>query len=270
MDFKTSNFSENSQELKDIFFNRPVSSLGRPKVVLLAARNTTLSDISKVYEIIASFGHNCILIVDEKLKLAELPADVVLQSGKQASYSNSNEAVEQIENASALFVMSGGEVNASMEVLVSKLELQHIGFVQTDTESLINYSWDTNNKLCLSSTRQLLSGSRQSDSGTTGLKLKADNLFGLSEKLNSAIAAVDPNQALALDSRDKQNVAVINSDRTIDKVALSAIIFALLAERSRPLSSGWLNYVLAAGYLYRKHYFQSGPQGLRRFLNSQF
>lgn len=270
MDFKTTNFSEGPKELKDIFFNRPVSTLGRSQVAILVSRNTSLGDVSKAYEILNCFGHNCVLIVDEKLKMPGLPASIILQSGRQTSYANSDEAIEQIKNSSALLVLAATEANAAMQVLISKLEDQDLDFVQTDNKSFFSSTWKSRGKLCLGSTSKLLSSVSQVRSKSTGLKLKSDYLYALSENLSSAIVAIDPHQALALDAHDRENVAVINSERLIDRLALSVIVFGLLAERPQPLQAGWLDYILAAGHLYCRHYAESGTRGLRQFLNSQF
>lgn len=270
VDFETTNFSTDSKVLDDILFNRPIKSVGRHRVALLVTRNASLRSIDKVYEIFKSFGLNCALVVDERLSIAQVPAEIVLKSSHKVSYSNVDEALELIQDCSALFVLTGGEINAAMGLLIAKLADRYAGFVLADDKQIFGQSWKKASKVVIGPTRKLLKDVKAPGSRESGLRLKADYLFGVSKIYDCSIIATDPNQALALNHENRDSVAVVNSEYQIDPMALSAIIFALLAEKATPIDGVWLNYILVAGYLYRNHYQKKGPQALGRYLNSQF
>jgi hypothetical protein len=270
LDFITNSNKDSDAVLKKVLFDRPVSSLARPQIAMLVGKYCDLRNINTIYEILIAIGFMPIIIADNDFKLTGLPADIFMMSKDKKSYANSDEIIMTINNCSTVLVLTGGEINSCLDILLSKLALSYKGVLASDNIAMFGQPWATDHKIVYGPTKKLIESLGYKLSKETGLKLKAEYLGNIAELTGALVVAVDDRQALVVDPNQKDSVGVINCADNIKLSDFSAIAVGLIAEKISGAISNPVDYVLAAGNLYRNYYSKEGAKGLKLFLNSQF
>ena len=174
MDFITSKPTIDQAELKKILFNRPVSIFQKPSVGIVAGKYAKLPVLNELYDVLASFGLDPIIVADEQNKSLALPADIFLEtSAKLGLYKNADEAIEALRVCKLVFFISGEEINAAFALFCEKLAKVFNHFAVVDDKKLITKEWAGISTIVYGSTKNLLRGSSATISKQTGLKLKA-------------------------------------------------------------------------------------------------
>lgn len=259
----------NSSVIEKILFDRPVSSLARPNIAIIVSKYAELKIIFNIFEIFRTMGFIPILIADHDFKATGLPADVFMQSKDKRTYLNTDEIIHTVEGCGGVLVVTGGEVNSALELLLSRLASTYKGLIATDNITLFGNNWVSTNKFVFGGTKKLIKSLGYNLSDNDGLKLKAEYLSKISALTDSLILAVDGNQALAVSSKSMNSAVVVNCTGQIQPYEISAIAIALITEKTTSNNS-LLDYVLTASHIYREYYLQTGLEGMKIFLNSQF
>ena len=270
LDIKINESSESDSVVERVLFDRPVSNLGKTNIAILVGRHARISTISLYYSIFVAMGLRPVIIADIEFKNSAVPADLFMISKDKKSYLNADEALESLLGCGTVLVLTGGEINSALGLLLSRLALIYKGTVVSENLATFEYSWKTASKIAFGTTRKLIQGLGHKTSSQQGLKLKAEYLWQVAEKTDALVMALDSNQAIALDGRDKNSIAVVNSTDNINIEDFSAIAIGLLSEKQSDKIVNPLDYFITAGNLYRKYYSKGGVAGLKTFLSSQF
>lgn len=270
LDFKLNNSQDSDSVLKKVLFDRPVSFLARPQMAMIVGKYSDLKSVNIIYEILIAIGFKPTIIADNEFKQTGLPAEIFMVSSDKKSYSNSDEIIMTINNCGSVLVLTGGEVNSALDLLLSRLAQNFKGLVASDNIALFGQPWVTQQKIAYGPTKKLIQSLGYKLSSETGLKLKAEYLRNIAELTAALLIAIDDKQALVIDANQESSVGVINSSEKIKLPDFSAIAVGLIAEKTPGSISKPTDYVLAAGNLYRNYYSKAGVEGLRSFLNSQF
>ncbi len=263
----------NKDRYNDIFFNRPVGPLHRRNIGILAGKHTSLHDIERVYSTVLALNHYPIIIAEQQLKPLGMPADVFLVTRDKLRYENTDEALARLAECHIIVAGLGLELGAAMQLFMERV-LQTFQTQTILTESVLSFptleKYLSSNRMLYASTKALLKlGNVATKSNTTGLNRKFELLDNITSKLSANIVCIEKHQLLALDVGVPGKVGIVNSTDPIESTALLAILVGILADRPLPFETGWLNYALAAGYLYKEVYnLSSNPsEALKTFFD---
>lgn len=251
------------KEIEDVFFNRPVSNKFASSIGLVISNTVAISEVNKVYSALISLGHYPIIVADKKVSKYNIPIDVALVSKDKIRYQNADEAIGTLSNCKQIIILAGRELNAAMELLVSKFFQDFMGVVITDYPKLFEKSAFQGDKMIL--TNDLLIKEKKD----IGLNHLYNSLLEYSKKTSSAIIYYGTKQILGVDRLIEDKACIINCTDKVDINYFVGILAGLLIDRAEPLDQGWLKYCQAAGYLYRI-YQKEGPSGVTNFLNNKF
>lgn len=253
-----------------VLYERPVSNLARPNIALIAGRHAKIKDLSAMYEILLSIGFYPTLIADSTLDNLALPAELIMRSKNNGPYENTDEIIETVLSFNTVIILCGGEINSSMDLLVSHLARQFKKTVAADNIKLFEQDWLAPIKIAFANSKSFLGGSPIINSKAKGLNLKAKYLLDASKKNQAILQASDGQQSVIADYKNPNSVGVINCQGTINPYELAALSIGLMAEKPSHAISKPMEYFLVAGHLYRTIYQKDGLEGLRQFLRSQF
>lgn len=253
-----------------ILFDRPVSNLARPNIAVIAGRNAQLKEVSSFYEILLTIGFQPVLIADAKLQNLGFPADMLMYSKNNGPYINSDEIINSLLDFNTIVVITGGEVNSSLELIISHMAGQFRGTVVVDNIKLLNQDWLTSSKIVFGTTKHLLQSYDGSKLKTQGLNLKAEYLQSVSEKYHATLQAIDGQQCIVADHSRQDSVGVINCPNLISPYDLASLSVGLIAEKPSGSIANQMEFFLVAGHIFRTVLQKGGLDSLKKFLSSQF
>lgn len=265
--------SEDKEAYESIFFNRPIGPLHRKNIGILVGKHTQLHQVEQAYSTVLALSHYPVIIAEDSLKEFNIPADVFLSSKDKLHYDNTDEALNRLQDCHMIIAGIGLELTAAMQLFLERV-LQTCRKPIVLTESVFTFptlrDYLGEHTLLFGSTKALLRLADMRISSESGLARKIELLQTLNNATLTQLICLEPHQMLGLDAYNNERVGVVNSKFFINKSTFLPLFASLSADRSEPFAEGWLEYFLAAGYLYKKYLSTSdSTNGLKSYLENQ-
>ncbi len=258
-------------EFDELFFNRPVSRLGRFKVGILVCKHASMVSVNSAYSILVALGHDVVLIADDVHQQNSLPAELFLASKPGIYYQESDLAISKLQDCKAIIALVEGELNSKMELLIGQLLRVYTGTFVCDYQKILRSTGFEGEKILFSPILAL--SARQSRKVRLGgINQIVEMLFELSRSQDLSVVSAQKNQIVAVRQKYSEAVCVVNAKGSIKLVDFIAILIGLLVDAREATGASWLQHCQAAGFLYQNHYSESknGVADLKSYLDGKF
>jgi|GEM_PF-2523615 len=277
--------SEQSDIIKKILFERPISRLQARKIGLLASRHVRFKTISDVYQVISTLNHDPILIAESDLKKHIFPADIFLEPNKKlhSGFSNTDQAFEMLSECGYVVAGMDLEISAQFQLFIEKLaKLRSSPIIFTNESVEIAKTspgvfLGRHEDVFVCDTVHLTKLAKYLGLGIelpndAGVNHKLALISRLSTHLSSLVVCAEPNQLLAASYHNTSKAVISNfSDHSTARIDLIfiAILACLLSDTPNP-SSEILERVVTASWLLRSVISKNTklPESLRQALGA--
>ncbi|MDQ5943478.1 MAG: hypothetical protein QG675_246 [Patescibacteria group bacterium] len=257
-----------SIDYQKILFERPISRLHARQIGVVAGRNTNLRELNKIHQIVGDFKYDICIVAEPELKKFGVPAELLLttQNKKSIAYSNTDDAIEVVNNCNYSIIGLGFDGNSKMQLMIEKMIGSALSklLIYQECLALFRTSPDIlkdriDDILIFDSIgmKKLVKhlGIEINTISDTSVLNTCNVLTTIARLQQSHIVYTQNNQIIVVSHRDVESVGVINFDNQFAKNPRDEYVamFVSLLSDSAQTTDDFLHRALTAGYLLKKY-----------------